>query len=489
MLMQRSPNLLDRKPFSSLLNIADQLVFPALLLLCSRFFIRSVGLENYGLWLLSFTLVSFAPAFALGVPDYLVRSLNLDHDPQEKNLELMASGTAVVLAAILVSGVLFLFARELALLVAGQEQYAPHLRLMALGVGLRMIDTYQQAVLQARENYGTSAFINIVVLLIIFGAVIYVVLHGGGVYEFIALSVMGWAVSCIIKFGLLLQGLSVAFRQVGFASMRLVPLLLESRAFWLQNVSSLSANYLDRLFVSGKLGLESLAIYTLATQVTVIVQMAVNKAFAVEVPRLVRASQQGTGSALKRSYYGLLFSSLILGGAACLGYAVFGADLSRLLLHGDAQHGTLFFLLGVHYSWLATSSAPFYVLNASGHAGANALLGLASSGISLLLGFLGVSLYGLSGLVTAKWLSWPVSFISRNYVHRVVLKDGGRLSFLRAFGPFALLVALALALRSLSLPWLLWERVTLFIAYSGVLALFLKWVHHRLNTLYPEESL
>ncbi|WP_229783853.1 lipopolysaccharide biosynthesis protein [Deinococcus sedimenti] len=493
--MQRIVRFIEFKPLASLLTIGDQMIFPGMLVLFSHFFITRLGIENYGLWLLAFTLGSLTPVFVMGVPDHLVRALNsrtadgLDGAPLSQEISrsvMLISGVALLLGS-----AFYLLRSPITALLTGQVHQAEVLGLLAPGLALRVVDLLQQALLQGRERYGTAALINILTIVLTFTAAMAAVYQGQGVRSVLLLTVAGWAAMALAKAAVNFPMMRRHWRmQAGAASgsPRTLTLIRQGTPFWVQNVSSLATSYLDRLLVSSHLGVQSLAVYTLVTQVTLLVQLVSAKAFSVHFPELVRISQGGSLMHLRRKFYSLLATSIGMGAAACLFYAVFGQDVSRILIQDGGKSSGLILLLSVHYAWLATSTAPYYLLNASGHAGMNASLGTVVALINVLLGFLGVLLYGLPGLIAAKFLGWPVAFVSRNYVHRVVLKDGGRWSFLRSLIPFATVIGTVVLFTGLqSQPLSL--KLPAFLAMSAALWLLLRASHRWISVRYQEERI
>jgi len=423
----------------------EYLILPLLYLVTTPFLVSGLGTAEYGVWMLTNAIVGFTGMVGFGLGDATVRFVS-----QSKGRGDVAAASSIVrttLAWYLVLGcaagvLVYTLTPTLVHSVFriepdGTETAEAALRISAVAIFLRLIESALTATIHGFERYDVAAKIGIPVQIAGVIAAVVIVLTGGGVVGIVAVGAVITAVSVFARF--------VIVKRLFFPSFSLVPgfdtpltrSLLSYGVFtWVQGGGSILLGQVDRLLVASLAGTTSLTYYAVCVSVAQQIHAVLARGAAVLLPMTSSSAERGDTGTIRQLYFQSM--NVVVVSALLLAIPLFllshpFLSLWMSPLFADKASGVLE-LLTLTFALLATSIVPHYIMNATSFYRLNTILGLSSGALSTLLAFLLISPLGIAGAALSRLLTLPVSLAGRRAVHRKVLLDG------RPHGPFIVFV-------------------------------------------------
>ncbi|MDH4069837.1 MAG: oligosaccharide flippase family protein [Ignavibacteria bacterium] len=477
---------------------ADYLVLPLLWFLTTPFFVRALGEDLYGIWMLVNALIAFSSLLGLGMSDAAVRFISRSAPPGDKetvSVMVRSIGTVYLIVGVVTAGLTYALAP---LLVTMPFRVAPVLvgeattavRVGSVIAAARLLDTLFVSVLQGFERFDLMAKVRgpFQVLTMLLNVVI--VLNGGGVDAVLAATFIVLLLSLMTKVVMvrsrLLPGLSLRLSISRSVLRRVMPFSFNS---WVQGLGSLLSGQVDRLLVASIAGSTALTYYAVCVSLAQQIHALLSHSFAFLLPMTSGKVLEDDKSVLRRIFFNAMNGVTLI--ALGLGIPLFLAANQLLTLWIDSSFAVeatgLLEVFVVVFVLLSTSIVPHYMMNATALYPLNTLLGLANGAVIALSTFVLIPVAGIAGAAFARLFGLPVSLIGRAAVHRRLLGDHRRM------GPFVIFVPIisifgflylieAPSLIMVASPWILFA----VIGISTAIGVFASWRFlRRYNTIPP----
>jgi len=426
--------LFRRSARNSFYNTADYALLPFLWILSAPIFTKKLGVDQYGVWMLTNTIMGFGGAMAFGLSDATIKFVAQYRAANNLKVIQTVIRTSLTLYTLLGAVAAIAIGASSGWLVAHVFHVEPANRKLAVfaitmgGIGLlvRFLDSVFLSALQGFERYDTNARVSMVVNVITIGANVASVLTGHGLRNILTTIVAMQLAGAIVK-GFLLKPLlrehwnlwplfqKSALREIsgfGFYS-------------WIQTLGGIFLQQADRFLIASLLNTEALGYYALCVQLTQQIQALLSKAMAFLFPFASVARQEGDTSKLRSYYFKGLIITIVA--AVSMGLPIFLLSHAILSLWMGpafaAKTAGVLRLLIVSVTFWSTSIVPYYYMNGVGfvrmNAASSVLSGLMVVAASLLL----IGPYGLMGAALARLATLPVAIVARTILHHRVLQD------------------------------------------------------------------
>lgn len=357
-------------------NLLDVMIFPVVFLGLTPFFMREMGTEEFGLWMLINSVLASFQLMNFGLGSATQRNVARFRGRNEGQLVVQSINTNLSLAILLMgicllvgfglfTGVKYLNLFHLENLVKGK---AADLMLMAsFLVSLKFIEQIFQHALKGFENFKVAARLNLAVRFSILLANILLVLSGYGLYAMIGSHII---ISLIFLFIHLLAAKKIIPQYHFYIRFEKANILDELRYgihTWLQSVAVIITYQMDRFIITSFFGLAALSYYTIVATMFNHIHMAFNALVPWLLPKVARLREKGAEVA------GLFLSArsfvLIVGiGALLLFYSlsnpIFKLWLGESIYLELAGYVRLFVVFELFFLF---TSAPYFFMNANGN--------------------------------------------------------------------------------------------------------------------------
>ena len=434
-------------------SVAGHLLLPVLWLISTPIFVSHLGIDRYGIWMLTSALLGMSGLMAFGLTDATIKFVS-----QYRATSDDAAIERVVRCSFAVYGFLGLFAAAATILAAPLlvrhifhvESHNAELAVHAFQIGgialtVRFVDSVFLSVLHGYERYDWAARITMVMDVLTFGVNLLLLLGGYGLLSVLAattiLLVPGavWKASVVRRKLLPSLALSPSFDRDVFRTM-----FRFGFWGWLQSVGGILLSQVDRLLIASFLGTSALTYYVVCLQLAQQIHVVISRAVSFTFPLASAVKESGDLDRLRRIYF--KGSSFTIVAAVGLGLPLFIFANNILTLwmgpeFAEASSGILR-LLVLFYTALATTIVPFYFLNGTGLVRLNTMFGLASGSAVVAATIFLMPLLGLAGAAWARTLNIAIDLVSRAVLHYQVLFDrrwfAGFLVLLPVIIPFAI---------------------------------------------------
>lgn len=397
---------------NALYCVAEYMAQPLSMLVAAPFLVHKLGLSQYGIWMLVTTILGSVGVLSTGFGDATVKYVSAyrgQNNPAGVERTIRATLTINALLGTLFgllvwSGAPYavdrIFKIEPAFLIASLQA----IRISALILAIRSVESVFVSTLRAFERYGPAVKLNVFLRAIVVASAVLLAAVGRGVVA-IMIATLFWSALIVI-----LQAIA-ARRVVGpvnplptFERAALTEVFSFGCFSWLQALAGIVFNYADRFLLAALLGTAPLAIYVLCVQATQPIHGLVAAAFNFVFPHISSRYEAGEIHGPRRVYRLALLSSLGLSLALAAPLVLFGKPLLTLWMgaaFAGQAHVTLA-VLAVAYMILAINIVPHYTLLALGSVRFVSILNVGGGILSLAAVVLFVPPLGLVGAAVAR---------------------------------------------------------------------------------------
>jgi O-antigen/teichoic acid export membrane protein len=382
---------------------------PLLLLICTPLFLKALGSESYGLWMLLVASVGFGAILNAGTGAATIKHVSAEmgeansHQLQrviQGSLAIATTGgglLALIIVCVFWFGDDFFFARM-------GDRHLLHITGLAAGMlaWLEQIDNVFASALRGSEKYGLAAKAEIAAKSMQALALVTALLAGAGlaaVYVIIfivALTRLG------IKWLVTRRVLSVSKAYPRFAHVK--ELLHFSKWAWIQGLGGTAFNSADRFVVASLLGATSLAQYAVVTQLAMQIHGLTAAGVSVVFPMISRKRARNPSFSIARATARTFLANAALSTSVAVVVLVFGKLILKLWFGAQmpANAGILLDYLVIAYWLLALNITPYYVLLGLGQIRSIAIWVFIGGAAGLIPMIYGISRFGLIGAGAGK---------------------------------------------------------------------------------------
>jgi O-antigen/teichoic acid export membrane protein len=382
---------------------------PLLLLICTPLFLKALGSDSYGLWMLLVATVGFGAILNAGTGAATIKHVSAEMgEANSHQLQRVIQGSLAIaitggglLALIIVC--VFWFGDDFFFRRMG-DRHLLHITGLAAGMlaWLEQIDNVFASALRGSEKYGLAAKTEIGAKSLQALALVSALLAGAGlmaVYGIIfvvALARLGtkWLVTRRV--------LRVSKAYPRFAHVK--ELLHFSKWAWIQGLGGTAFNSADRFVVASLLGATSLAQYAVVTQLAMQIHGLTAAGVSVVFPMISRKRARNPSFSIARATARTFLANAALSTSVAVVLLIFGKLILRLWLGAQmpANAAILLDYLVIAYWLLALNITPYYVLLGLGQIRSIAIWVFIGGAAGLIPMIYGISRFGLIGAGAGK---------------------------------------------------------------------------------------
>lgn len=392
-------------------GVSEQIVYPVLMFLSTPVFIRAIGKEQFGLWLLLASVVALVTVAGFGMATATTKFV----------AEFRGRGDHAEVAAVVRHTLAFSLMGGLALAVplalaapwlattvfakmGDPRSVTAVLWVGAIAIVLSQVDGTFLAALRGHERFGTVATVEAVLKIVSTALMIVVALATHSLGAILVASLVFSLAGTVIR-------AVIARRVVGPGILRPQWSRKHAREVWtfggwnwLNTMSSILFVHLDRFVVGSVLGAAALAQYGICLQLASQIHGIPAAGLSFLLPLISRKVSQGGAAAVARAR-GLAFgATAVLAGGFALALVLFGGPILDLWVGHEIRTAIAepFLLAVLCYFLLALNIGPYFVLLGQGHARFVSVVSLGGSALAAGASFLLVPAFGLAGGIAAK---------------------------------------------------------------------------------------
>ncbi|HSY13517.1 MAG TPA: oligosaccharide flippase family protein [Verrucomicrobiae bacterium] len=416
-------------------SVLDYVSQPAIMLIAAPLLLRTLGVQQYGTWMLVNSIAATASGLGGGFGDGATKYVSMyrssgDHNGAARSV---AAVLAVNCAFGLLSAVIMIACAPW--LIGHVFAVGPNLRhagIVALRVSaallvVRFAEAVFTCALRGCEQYRPMVAISVVARTSVTLSALALALRGHG------LIAIFWATLAIGLLSLACQAWLAHRTLKTDGSWHALDLRTGIRdvfsfgAFtWLKSTFGILTGYADRLLVAGLLGTGPLAFYALCNQLTQPIHALMASAFNFIFPNFSAQTASGRWSETAHRYRVASASATLVVLTICATMIAGAKTILRLWL-GNAvagQYHGLLIAMVIGNGLLALSVVPHYAALALGRSRALVFVNLGAGVLSLAVAYILIRSVGLMGAGFAKIIAGAV-FLSVFGIVRRALKDGG----------------------------------------------------------------
>jgi O-antigen/teichoic acid export membrane protein len=395
----------QRNVFYSVLDYVSQ---PAMMIVAAPFLLRTLGVQQYGTWMLVNSIAATVSGLGGGFGDGAIKYTSMYRGYGDRHgvvrsllailvvnsvLGLLSAAAMIILAPWLINHV---FTVEPSLRAAGIAS----VRISALLLLLRFVESVFTSSVRGCERYRPVVVLSVITRSLVIFAAVALAWIGHGLVAILwmtlgigiaSLASQAWLAHTILQAaGIwrrvnITEGIRDVFSFSGFA--------------WLKSTLGVLIGYGDRLLIGALLGTGPLAFYTLCNQITQPIHSLIASGFNFIFPNLSAHSASGRWSTTRSNYRAAVVTATLTVVAIC-GPMILGARLILRYWLGAAyatQYHALLVAMIAGNGLLAISVVPHYAALAFGRSRALMYVNLAAGVLSLSCGYLLIKRVGLLG--------------------------------------------------------------------------------------------
>lgn len=405
---------------NALYCMAEYIAQPLSMLAAAPFLVHTLGLSQYGVWMLVTSILGSVGTLSTGFGDATVKYVSAyrGHSPAGVERTIRATLTINACLGTLMGSLLWAaspYAVDGIFKIEPGLQHASlqAIRISAIILVLRSIESVFVSTLRAFEHYAPAVKLNVFLRAIVVLSAVGLAALGRGVAA-IMLATLFWSALVVVLQALAARrvtGLGIPFPAFEIAA------LAEVASFgcfsWLQALAGVVFNYADRFLIAAMLGTAPVAIYVLCVQVAQPIHGLAAAAFNFMFPHLSSRHEAGETEGPRRVFGLALLSSLGLSITLAAPLVVFGKPLLTLWMGAQfaREACVVLALLAVAHLILALNIVPHYTLLALGDVRFVSLVNVLGGIVSLGAVALFIPPFGLVGAAIGRLLYGAVTVL------------------------------------------------------------------------------
>lgn len=463
--------ILSKKLRNSIWSVSDAFLFPMLMLLFSPFFIKRLGIEEFGIWAFINSMIAGLGVLNFGLSDSIIRYVSKYRGiSDDLNKERVANGgltysfyisCLVAVVILIICTFLFLFLPATTKLT----QLIPYLLLWGgLTFSLKLSEQSLLAIPKGHENYQFSSSLSMTSKLLLFALNLIVIGQGGGLVLLFQLSFLLVFAIVFVEYLFVSRNFSVRLSVKMPDRATFKEMFSYGMWSWGQSLNGILSGQADRILVGILGGPALLGYYSIASMVSGQLHTVFSAASQWVFPSVSKKIAEG--KEVRSTYYRMQF---LISGGGFLAIFILMLVLDPLMLRwlgADVYtHSSDFIKVFLVYNAFSlTSIIPYFFMNGSGFVKLNTVIGFSSSVLNLIGMIIGYFWLGPVGFVAGRFLTpLSVSLLGRMVLHKKVLHEkSGIWGLLLLFPSFLFFNFLWLT----SPLWLLLNGLLVFVVFG-----------------------
>lgn len=404
-------------------SLLDLGIYPVMMVLATPVFIKQLGYEQYGVWMMASTINQFMYVLNFGLGDSTIKMISGNR--AFENTSLIVTGIKRNWSQALLIG---LFSVILGIIVSwsGIIDYWFHipehlidstrmvLILAFMSTGIKFCEMVLLSILKGYERFDISAQLSLISKNTVVLSSIILALLGYSLYSIFLTTVLINVVNILIQ---------LVFIKKQFPFLNFIPSFIHKKTvankdqfwYWLQSVIGLIGFLSDRIVVGYFTNLKILGLYSLASLIGSQIHNALTALGAFMFPKV--AYEQSLKKDTLQMYYNSRFVINVSGWFIVLMLLAFGDFVFRLWLGDEKFNNSITYinLYLVYIAFLLLTIIPYQFINASHKPFYNSLFEGVLRGCHLIAMPLGFYYSGITGLLWGLICSTGVMMIFQYY--------------------------------------------------------------------------
>lgn len=439
---------------NSVWTLLELTLYPILMIAATPVFIKNLGIEQYGLWMLVNTITLGINILNVGVGDTNIRLISKYR--AENNFELIKRvfnhnfSLSLFLCFLACSaGLLFYSFNFISVFYTSSDySYANTVLLLAcFSSGIKFTEIAILSVFKAFERFDINSRLQLLSKNSVMVINLVLVILGYDLSIIFAASVVAGLVNVIIQLTVLhyYERKLISLPGVSFFRQRLEDLNYNFW-YWLQSVVGLLGFLADKLLVAYFTDVRTLGYYSIAALIGVQIHNFFQSFGGFIFPRV--SFRRAENKDVSGIYYVSRGIVALFGWALILSLILFGDFIFRLWLGSETFTNSIYFikLYLVFGAGMLLIIVPFYFINGTQHVRLNSLFEIVlrmSHFLAMLIGFYFAGVDGiLYGLITATFINIPFQYF---YFHRRILSEPTSIQYLLVVVPVFFLLGLIIS--------------------------------------------
>lgn len=423
-----------------LYSSGDHVILLLLWVVTTPIFLRSLGSELFGIWMIGNAFVASSVIFGLGIRDATIRLVAARMAQDDRSAVVRLLRTAIMLhvvLGVLVAAAMYVLSPFLAsdlftISAPNQDAGTNAFRLTGLVILLLFVDQIGEAGLHGFERFDLTARINMLArssgMLVSIGLVV----SGYGLNAVFLTLIGTYCVQAALKAQLLSRRFLPELKWKPLLNLQEVRVLWNTGLpLWYQLVATAIGGQSDRFIIASLLDTSSAGVYSVCMQVGQQVQTLLLRAMAFILPVASALYEKGNLSELRRHYrYGLQLSAVVIAGASLPLLTLAPEVLQLWISESFANQGAqVLRLVVVAFTFSSLGVISVYMLMGTGFAHWLTVANLLSGAIVVTLSLMLIPSSGLEGAGWARVATAPTLILLFSIAHLRVMRDRSMYSF------------------------------------------------------------
>lgn len=414
-------------------SVANSISLPFLMIIVTPFFIKELGAEQYGIWILIKSITSGFALLNLGGADATIKFISKYLGERKKKdvyriIQTTLTLNGILAFATIIIGLLLveIIARFnlLSNISLEYRESAIHaLRFSSAIFGLKLIEQIYISVYKGFQRYDSSTKLNILSKISTISVQFLVVFYGGGIDDIFKFTFFIVCISIIIEHNILKRYLKDLKIQITLKKDSFKEVFDFGLWAWIYSLLGICASQLDKIIIGAWVNTVELAYFSIGF----LVYSQMHSVFSSSVSWIFpKISQSGKiGIETKRTYFDLQLITIGFGTFCILCIFFLRNIIFKIWLDEDTFYNSINYIsafLCLNLVILPTI-VPYYLLNGGGYIKLNTYFKFFIVIVNIISISIGFKLGGIYGIIIGKFFS-PIiiSSINRSIVHKKILE-------------------------------------------------------------------
>jgi len=408
-----------RKFSGSIWALLEYLCYPLIIFVSTPYLLQTIGVENYGYWMLLNALVSLGTVLNIGTGAATIKLISAGMGRQNTDdvMRIVKSSFSVALFGggllAIMTSVVFVFAGSGLFEKMGDQSLLLITGLIAaLLAWIEQLDNVFASTLKGSERFGLAAKIEIISKMLQIILAILVVTFTGSMVLFYFSFLFIAVCRLFVKYLVVVRFFNIAKLRPSISGV--IETLNYAKWGWLQGIGSLLFGVADRLLVGSIMGAAALSYYSVATQLAQQIHALSSAGLSVIFPKLSRKIEETSNFSIRKIAKLAIFGNFLVSSVLAIGLLIFGHDILLVWLGPSVARSSsdVLFYLTIGYWLLAINVAPHFMLLAIGRMKFLAFINIAAGVVSLIAMTMLISHSGLIGVGIARVLYGVITLLN-----------------------------------------------------------------------------
>jgi len=297
-------------------------------------YIKYLGLEQYGLYQMIYTVASYILILDFGIQTTMVRYISRFHIQNDYESEKDFAAhclillSLVALGIITVGGIINAFLLKIYPTITDEESHAAHTMFIVMIIILiaTLIERFLQGSLQSYENFVVCNGINVIKLIIKLILTILLITGGVGVVSIVIVDFVAINISCILLFLYSKRVIKFKVQLLKFKKKLIAEMLLFMFPIFLQAIVGYVSSYVDKTILGIMTVKSDVAIYSVAMVFITFfnsLPTAISSVFLPQANKLIYGTEYTRASLTefvsRPGRYSFIMCAGMIGGFICFG--------------------------------------------------------------------------------------------------------------------------------------------------------------------------